>query len=112
MSTRRLEIFVAVCRSLNMSKTAQSFFISQSSVSQAITALEKHYNVILFERLNHKLYLTEAGKTCFFSAASTGQPGATGSPYAHQRRANLSASGDKRDYRQLSDPPAAANLLP
>lgn len=68
MSTRRLEIFVAVCRSLNMSKTAQSLFISQSSVSQAITALEKHYNVILFERLNHKLYLTEAGKNLLFLA--------------------------------------------
>lgn len=68
MSTRKLEIFVEVCRYLNMSKAAQSLFISQSSVSQAITALEQNYNVILFERLNHTLYLTNAGKELLFLA--------------------------------------------
>ena len=68
MSTRKLEIFIAVCQYLNMSKAAQSLFISQSSVSQAITALEKSYNVILFERLNHTLYLTDAGKNLLFLA--------------------------------------------
>lgn len=68
MSIRKLEIFIEVCRHLNMSKAAQSLFISQSSVSQAIASLEKDYNVCLFERLNHSLYLTDAGQDLLFLA--------------------------------------------
>lgn len=66
MTIRCLEIYVELCKYMNMSKTAQMMMISQSSVSQAISALEKEYNVILFERLNHNLYLTEAGKEMLF----------------------------------------------
>ena len=62
MTIRNLEIFAEVCRHMNMSKAAQTLLISQSSVSQAISSLEKEYNVLLFERLNHSLYLTKAGK--------------------------------------------------
>ncbi|WP_101876760.1 LysR family transcriptional regulator [Lachnoclostridium edouardi] len=66
MTIRNLEIFAEVCRHMNMSKTAQTLLISQSSVSQAISSLEKEYNVLLFERLNHSLYLTKAGKDLLF----------------------------------------------
>lgn len=62
MTIRSLEIFAEVCAHMNMSKAAQSMMISQSSVSQAIGALEREYQVTLFERLNHALYLTEAGE--------------------------------------------------
>ena len=62
MTIRYLEIFVEVCKYMNMSRAAQSLMISQSSVSQAVKALEKRYNVLLFERLNHNLYLTAAGE--------------------------------------------------
>lgn len=61
MTIRSLEIFVEVCRQMNMSRTAQAMMISQSSVSQAVRALEREYHVQLFERLNHSLYLTPAG---------------------------------------------------
>ena len=66
MTIRNLEIFCEVCRSMNMSKAAQALLISQSSVSQAVAALEKEYQVTLFERLNHSLYLTDAGRDLLF----------------------------------------------
>ncbi|EQL08023.1 bacterial regulatory helix-turn-helix, lysR family protein [Clostridioides difficile CD88] len=37
-------------------------YITQSSVSQAISEIEKEYGVKLFDRISKKLYLTEAGK--------------------------------------------------
>ena len=55
MTIRNLEIFEEVCRCMNMSKAAQNLLVSQSSVSQAIASLEKEYDTILFERLNHTL---------------------------------------------------------
>jgi DNA-binding transcriptional LysR family regulator len=45
-----------------MTATADSLFMSQSAVSQAIAELEKHYDVNLFERLSRKLYVTQAGE--------------------------------------------------
>lgn len=68
MTIRYLEIFVEVCKYMNMSRAAQSLMISQSSVSQAVKALEKEYNVLLFERLNHNLYLTDAGEKMLYLA--------------------------------------------
>ncbi len=66
MTIRYLEIFVEVCKQMNMSKAAQSLMISQSSVSQAVAALEKEYETIIFERLNHSLYLTKAGEQMLY----------------------------------------------
>ncbi|NMM62612.1 LysR family transcriptional regulator [Clostridium sp. P21] len=62
MSLRHLKIFVAVCDKMNMTKASEILFMSQSAVSQAISELEKHYDVHLFERLSKKLYLTQAGE--------------------------------------------------
>jgi DNA-binding transcriptional LysR family regulator len=45
-----------------MTATADSLFMSQSAVSQAIAELEKYYDVKLFERLSRKLYVTQAGE--------------------------------------------------
>lgn len=42
--------------------------ISQSSVSQAVSSLEKEFGVVLFERLNHKLYLTREGQELLYLA--------------------------------------------
>ena len=48
-----------------MSAAASKLFISQPSVSQAIMELEEHYGVLLFNRLNRRLYITDAGKKLF-----------------------------------------------
>ncbi len=62
MTTRHFKIFVTVCDTMNMTAAAESLYMSQSAVSQAIAELEKYYNVRLFERLSRKLYLTQAGE--------------------------------------------------
>lgn len=62
MTLRHFNIFVAVCDKMNMTKAAEGLFISQSAISQAISELEAHYGVRLFERLSRKLYITLAGE--------------------------------------------------
>ncbi len=62
MTLRHFKIFVAVCDKMNMTKASEILFISQSAVSQAISELESHYDVRLFERLSKKLYLSKAGE--------------------------------------------------
>lgn len=62
MTIRSLEIFVKVAECGKMSEVARNMYITQSSVSQVISEIEKEYGVKLFERISKKLYLTEAGK--------------------------------------------------
>lgn len=62
MTLRHFRIFVAVCDTMNMTLAAGSLYISQSAVSQAISELEGHYGIRLFERLSRKLFLTRAGE--------------------------------------------------
>jgi LysR family transcriptional regulator, transcriptional activator of the cysJI operon len=62
MNLRHLKIFVAVCEHDSLTSAARSLYLSQPSVSQSISELEKFYGVRLFERLNHRLRLTLAGE--------------------------------------------------
>ncbi|GMA99018.1 LysR family transcriptional regulator [Pelosinus sp. IPA-1] len=62
MTLRHLLVFLRVCDEGNMTAAAEKLYIAQPSVSQAISELEKHYNVKLFERLGRKLYITMAGQ--------------------------------------------------
>jgi DNA-binding transcriptional LysR family regulator len=62
MTLRHFQIFLTVCDTMNMTAAAESLYISQSAVSQAIAELENHYEVRLFERLSKRLFLTQAGE--------------------------------------------------
>jgi LysR family transcriptional regulator, transcriptional activator of the cysJI operon len=62
MNFRHLKIFLTVCDAGNMTHAAKGLYMAQPSVSQAIAELEKYYGVRLFERLNHRLFLTDAGE--------------------------------------------------
>ncbi len=62
MTIRHLKIFITVAECGKMRKAAELLYISQPSVSQAISELEKYYGIKLFERLSQRIYLTEAGK--------------------------------------------------
>lgn len=62
MTIRSLKIFVEVAESGKISDTARKLYITQASVSQCISEIEKEYNIRLFERLSKKLYLTPSGK--------------------------------------------------
>lgn len=61
MTLRDLEIFCEVCDTGNMTAAAEKLRISQSSISQVITGIEKEYGILLFERFSKKLYITEFG---------------------------------------------------
>lgn len=62
MTIRHLKVFTAVVDAGSMSGAAKALHVSQPTVSQAVTELEKYYGVKLFERLSQKLYLTKEGE--------------------------------------------------
>lgn len=62
MTLRNLEVFLKVADTGSMRTAAEELFITQPTVSGCISELEKEYNVLLFERLNKRLYITAAGE--------------------------------------------------
>jgi DNA-binding transcriptional LysR family regulator len=68
MDLRHFRIFLTVCDTGSMTRAAKNLYMTQPSVSQAITEMEKEYGVRLFERLNHRLYLTTSGERLRFYA--------------------------------------------
>ncbi len=62
MNLRQLKIFLEVCDQKNMTRAAKTLYFTEPSVSQAVRELESYYGVKLFERLNHRLYITGAGE--------------------------------------------------
>ena len=62
MTIRNLEIFTKVAELGSMSAAAKSLFITQPSVSLAISEIEKEYNVKLFDRVGNRLCLTPTGQ--------------------------------------------------
>lgn len=63
MTFRHLEIFIAVADLGSMTQASRHLYISQPTVSQAISELESHYGFPLFERFGRSLSITEQGKT-------------------------------------------------
>ncbi|MGN1343980.1 MAG: LysR family transcriptional regulator [Traorella sp.] len=59
---RHFKIFKVVCETENMSEAAKRLYISQPTVSQTISEIEKYYDTKLFERYPKKLSLTNKGK--------------------------------------------------
>lgn len=62
MTIRHLKVLIAVADCGKMSLAAEKLFIAQPTVSQAVSEIEQHYGVKLFERLSRKLYLTPDGE--------------------------------------------------
>ena len=57
----QLQIFKTVVDKKSFSLAALELHMAQSSVSQQIQNLERHYGVKLFDRINRRVLLTEAG---------------------------------------------------
>ena len=68
MTIRHLKVFICVCKHESMSKAAEELFIAQPAVSKTISEIEQKYNVVLFERINKRLHLTEEGKKLLIKA--------------------------------------------
>ena len=62
MTIRDMKVFLAVCEMQSMSAAAAKLNISQSAVSQAIRAIEKHFDTKMFDRVGNKVYLTDSGR--------------------------------------------------
>lgn len=62
MTLRHMKIFVKVCRCKSATEAAEKLGIAQPAVSLAIRELERYYGVRLFDRISHRLFLTEEGK--------------------------------------------------
>lgn len=62
MNLNQLDYFIAVAETLNFTKAAEKFYISQTAITQQIKALEEHLEVKLFQRTNRHVELTPAGR--------------------------------------------------
>lgn len=62
MYNPQIETFIAVAESGSFSKAAEIMFVTPTAVMKQINALEKRLEVVLFDRTNHGLFLTTAGK--------------------------------------------------
>ncbi len=62
MELRQLEYFCTVSSLENFTKAAHFLHVSQPSVTKAIQALEAELNLLLFDRSQKHIALTEAGK--------------------------------------------------
>lgn len=68
MTIRHLNVFLAVCNRGSITKAAEELHIAQPSVTQTIKELEKYYDVVLFNRINQRLVLTDLGKEALIRA--------------------------------------------
>lgn len=62
MELDQLAVFVAVAKYKSFSEAARRLYISHSSASRTVSALEKELGVRLVERDNHVTSLTAAGE--------------------------------------------------
>ena len=62
MNTQQLYYFVTAAETLNFSKAAEKCYISQTAMSLQIKSLEQLVGVPLFNRDQHHVELTAAGK--------------------------------------------------
>ena len=63
LDTSSFRAFWAASETLNFTRAAKVAGLTQSGISQHISRLEKQLGVPLFERVNKRVYLTEAGST-------------------------------------------------
>lgn len=61
MELSELRLFISIAHTLNFSKTAEQFYISQPAVSYKLKQLEHDLGVKLIERTSHQVSVTHAG---------------------------------------------------
>ena len=57
-----MRIFLEVYRMENITQAAKRLHMTQPAVTRAIQEIERHYGVRLFDRMNRRLFVTEAGR--------------------------------------------------
>lgn len=70
MTLRHLEIFAEVCHMESITLAAERLHMAQPAVSTVIRDLESYYGVRLFDRMNRRIYITQAGTMLYNYAIS------------------------------------------
>lgn len=65
INMKEIEIFLAVAKNQNISRTAQELYISQSALSTWISRMEEYCGVTLFRRTNRGVVLTPEGEQLY-----------------------------------------------
>lgn len=68
MTDRHLRIYLAVYQTENITRAAEQLHMTQPAVTRVIQEIENDYGIRLFERLNKRLSVTEAGKLFYAHA--------------------------------------------
>jgi len=89
MDIKQIEYFASIAETGSFSKAAEELYISQSSLSKQIIALEKELGVKLFDRSKRRISLTEAGKMFHKHALSF-------------RKINQSLTADLNEYKKAT----------
>src|SRR5260370_22406067 len=70
MELHQLRYFVAVAEAQSFSRAAERCFVSQPSLSQQVSKLERSLGQRLFDRLGRRVVLTDAGRLLLDRASS------------------------------------------
>ncbi len=60
-----MRIFIEVYREMNVTRASERLHMTQPAVTRAIQEIEKHYGVLLFERLRGRISVTESGRSLY-----------------------------------------------
>lgn len=105
MDTLQLKLFISVSQTLNFTKTAAEFFMTQPTVSNYIKSLEKNIGVKLLNRDSRSVSLTPEGKEFVGYAAQM----LTLQMEAERRLRNISEG--RRGYIRIAMLSSAAELF-
>jgi len=103
MRLKQLEYVLEVAKCKSYSKAAKKLFISQPTISSAISSLEEELNVILFHRTPQGVFLTEDGENILLQIESILEN--------IDSLANYSQTASDKHIITLAAVPAACNSL-
>ena len=63
ITLRQINYALAVSQTLHFKKAAEQCYVSASTLSNAITEMERQLGIKVFERNNKKVFITKLGKT-------------------------------------------------